>query len=642
VIRLTVQSYNGAPLPQSLSAQFDELGGTVGRADNNQLVLPDPERSISRVHAQVVYRNGGFALIDRGSNPVLINGRPLGNGVEGPIKDGDQLQVGGYLIQVAAAVKAAGASSADSFGDPFADLGGGAFGAAFGGAPAAAPRAPSAAPTSGLGAPATFSLDAFGGPPAGGSKSDPFGGLFGGGASPSASAHAGQASSASSAPSAGGIPDDWDPFAPDPVSSKPQDLAQQLGGNHLGLELGGGAPAPLIPGMGDLGGGKANTSSSIDAMFGLSSSGSDPLANSILAPAAMAPNMANHVDPMRSLNSVNAGSATAAPDNVSALNQPFLEAPMQRAPLAPPAAPAKGAVLSWDEAPGTSERTVIRSSAASRAARAAAIPAATPATTPSPAMPAGPAATLGDAPFDLTLPVGTGGLPPAAQAAAAAPLAPPVAHVPPAVAQPAATVPGAPVDHAALIQALREGLNMPGLPMQALTPDFMRLMGQLLNEAAGGTVDLLVARQTLKKEVQAEVTMISTKGNNPLKFSPSAEVALNYLLNPPARGFMPAQQAMRDAYNDLRAHQVAFVAGVKSALEGVLKRFDPEVLEGKLTQKSVLSTLLPSSRKAKMWDVFMELYGQISTEAQEDFHELFGEEFRRAYNEHIQQLKRNG
>jgi len=425
------------------------------------------------------------------------------------------------------------------------------------------------------------------------------------------------------------------------VSSKPQDLAQQLGGNHLGLELGGGAPAPLIPGMGDLGGGKANTSSSIDAMFGLSPSGSDPLANSILAPAAMAPNMANHVDPMRSLNSVNAGSATAAPDNVSALNQPFLEAPMQRAPLTPPPAPAKGAVLSWDEAPGTSERTVIRSSAASRAARAAA----TPAATPSPAMPAGPAATLGDAPFDLTLPVGAGGLPHAAPAAPAAPMAPPVAHVAPSAAQPTAMAtmaPGAPVDHAALIQALREGLNMPGLPMQALTPDFMRLMGQLLNEAAGGTVDLLVARQTLKKEVQAEVTMISTKGNNPLKFSPSAEVALNYLLNPPARGFMPAQQAMRDAYNDLRAHQVAFVAGVKSALEGVLKRFDPTVLEGKLTQKSVLSALLPASRKAKMWDVFMELYEQISTEAHEDFHELFGEEFRRAYNEHIQQLKRNG
>ncbi|RZL06033.1 MAG: FHA domain-containing protein, partial [Rubrivivax sp.] len=47
---------------------------------------PDPERTISRVHAQVAFRNGGFALIDRGSNPVLINGRALGNGAEAPLR----------------------------------------------------------------------------------------------------------------------------------------------------------------------------------------------------------------------------------------------------------------------------------------------------------------------------------------------------------------------------------------------------------------------------------------------------------------------------------------------------------------------------------------------------------------------------
>jgi FHA domain-containing protein len=600
VIKLTVQSYNAAPLPQSLAAQFDELGGTIGRADNNQLILPDPERSISRVHAQVVFRNGSFAIIDRGSNPVLINGRPLGNGVEGPIKHGDQLQIGGYAISVESAVRTAGGAgagaSADPFGDPFADLGGAAF--------ASAP--PAVFPSSG----------GFGAPPAQPSR-DPFG--F---ASPASA----PASSMGGGGAAGGIPDDWDPFAPDPVSSAPQDLARSLGGNHLGLEIGGAAPAPLIPGMGDMGGGKANTASSIDAMFGLGASGgADPFANSILAPAAMAPNMANHVDPMRSLNSVNAGSATAAPDQVSALNQPFMEAPMQRAqpPVAPMAslptssgvasdAPsaAKGAVLSWDDA-GTSERTVIRSSSKPR-------PAAPPQAAPAPSPLAANSTELTAVDFQVPMP------------AAAAP----------AMVSPVAS--GGPADHAALIQALREGLEMPGLPMQALTPEFMRLLGQLLHEAAGGTVDLLVARQTLKREVQAEMTMISTKGNNPLKFSPSAEVALNHLLNPPARGFMPAQQAMRDAYNDLRAHQVAFVAGVQSALEGVIKRFDPTVLEGKLTQKSVLASVLPGSRKAKMWDVFTELYGQISTEANEDFHELFGEEFRRAYDEHIKQLKRNG
>ena len=42
-----------------------------------------------------------------------------------------------------------------------------------------------------------------------------------------------------------------------------------------------------------------------------------------------------------------------------------------------------------------------------------------------------------------------------------------------------------------------------------------------------------------------------------------------------------------------------------------------------------------------MWDVFQELYQQISEEAADDFHELFGKEFLRAYEAHIEQLKKD-
>lgn len=728
MIKLTVQTYNGTPLPQALSAQFDELGGNIGRADTNQLVLPDPERSISRVHAQVVFRNGGYALVDRGSNPVLINGRSLGNGVEAPLAAGDQLQIGGYAIRVdvLAGGAAAGTHAGSGASDPFGDLGGMAFaapapgasrpvaaggfgvGAAGGGRPSAggagaASTDPMAAFGFGGGSPAPAG-DPFGfgapapAPSGGGFGGGSFGGGFGGGGAPSPAAPA---------PAAGGIPDDWDPFAPDPVSApKPQDLARSLGqSNSLGLELGGGANAPLIPGMGDLGGGKANTASSIDAMFGLGGGGGgggDPLANSVLAQASALPNMANHLDPMKSLNSVNVATATAAPDNTSALNQPFMEPPLKaKAPSAPVAAPvsppaaadaggAGSAVMSWDD--GAQEgRTVIRSKAklgdfdSFGTTGAARPPVAAPVAprASSSVAPAGPAA---QAPASASLdPLallgggaasGLGGLgsggggvldpldfsdlglgspasaPPAAPVAAtiSAPVAPPmvpsvaapaVASAAP-VAAPSASVPGGtPADQAALIAALREGLGMSTLPIQSLTPEFMKLLGQLVHESTKGTVELLVARAALKREIRAEVTMIVAKENNPLKFSPSVEVALNHLLSPPARGFMPPAPAMRDAYDDLRAHQFAFVAGMRAALEGVLKRFDPGVLEGKLTQKSVLASVLPGARKARMWDVFTELYSQISAEASDDFHELFGKEFLRAYEAHIDELQRD-
>ncbi|RZL08901.1 MAG: type VI secretion system-associated FHA domain protein TagH, partial [Rubrivivax sp.] len=608
--------------------------------------------------------------------------------------------------------------------------GGGGFGSGGFGAPAAA------AGGAGLDPMAAFGFSSSPAP-----AGDPFG--FGG--APAAPSPGARPSAAPApAPAAGGIPDDWDPFAPDPVSApKAQDLARSLGQTGaLGLELGGAAAGPLIPGMGDLGGGKANTASSIDAMFGLGATGgADPLANSVLAQASIQPNMANHIDPLRSLNSVSVASATAAPDNVSALNQPFMEAPMvptggkpaspppaPASPASPPATPsaAGSAVMSWDDGAQDS-RTVIRpkgagsklgdfdswgttSPPAAPAVSAPSVPAPAAAGRPAGMAPApasaassaagslDPLALMGGGPsvsdpLDFAglgsplsgsgvsppgLPTDAGGLfggdvgskapvaavpkpappPAAAHPSAAAPVASPrpapisvsPSH-PPARPAAAGTAPvaashggvpaGESADQAALINALREGLGMPALPVQSLTPEFMKLLGQLVHESTSGTVDLLVARAALKREIRAEVTMIVAKENNPLKFSPSVEVALNHLLSPPARGFMPPAQAMRDAYDDLRAHQFAFVAGMRAALEGVLKRFDPNVLEGKLTQKSVLSTLLPASRKAKMWDVFNELYSQISAEASDDFHELFGKEFLRAYEEHIDQLQRD-
>ncbi|HEY0956961.1 MAG TPA: type VI secretion system-associated FHA domain protein TagH, partial [Roseateles sp.] len=202
-----------------------------------------------------------------------------------------------------------------------------------------------------------------------------------------------------------------------------------------------------------------------------------------------------------------------------------------------------------------------------------------------------------------------------------------------------APVAAVPADQAALLAAFREGLGLPHLPAGGLTPEFMRLLGQIVHESARGTVDLLVARAALKREVRAEATMIVARENNPLKFSPTAEVALGHLLGPTVRGFIEPQKAMRDAFDDLRAHQLAFLAGMRAALEGLLQRFDPSVLEARLTQKSVLSSLLPAARKAQLWSVFQQEYQQIAGELSDDFHQVFGREFLRAYEAQLDALQ---
>jgi FHA domain-containing protein len=182
-------------------------------------------------------------------------------------------------------------------------------------------------------------------------------------------------------------------------------------------------------------------------------------------------------------------------------------------------------------------------------------------------------------------------------------------------------------------------LGQTTLGVQTLDPAFMRLVGELLREATQGTVDLLVARAEIKREVRAQATVIMAKENNPLKFSPSGEAALGHLLGPPVRGFMAPAKAMRDAFDDLRAHQLAFLSGMRAAMEGLLSRFDPAALEGRLTQKSVLQSLLPGARKAQLWAVFQQEYAQIAREAGDDFQDLFGREFLRAYEAQIDALK---
>jgi len=176
------------------------------------------------------------------------------------------------------------------------------------------------------------------------------------------------------------------------------------------------------------------------------------------------------------------------------------------------------------------------------------------------------------------------------------------------------------------------------LRIDALTPALMLLTGQLLRESLRGAVELLVARAALKREMRAEMTMIVARENNPLKFSPSVEVALQHLLSPPSPGFMAPAPAVRDAFNDLRAHQLGVMAGMKSALEGVLHRFDPQQLEAKLVHRSAISSLIPATRKARLWESFQQLFDQLSGEAQDDFNELFGKAFLQAYELQLDRL----
>src|SRR5687767_9066122 len=110
MMRVEVSAFGAGAPERPLAAEFDEMGGSIGRADGNTLVLPDAHRYISRTQASIRFHGGTYLLRDAGSaTPTYVNDNAVGNGNEVALNDGDELRIGEYTLRVSI-VQAAGAS----------------------------------------------------------------------------------------------------------------------------------------------------------------------------------------------------------------------------------------------------------------------------------------------------------------------------------------------------------------------------------------------------------------------------------------------------------------------------------------------------------------------------------------------------
>jgi type VI secretion system FHA domain protein len=190
-------------------------------------------------------------------------------------------------------------------------------------------------------------------------------------------------------------------------------------------------------------------------------------------------------------------------------------------------------------------------------------------------------------------------------------------------------------DDGAVIAAFLRGVALSDAKLTDPEKTLERI-GAAVRASVTGLRQTLMARASIKDEFRIEQTMIRPSGNNPLKFSLDDDDALATLLGLGRRGGMPADEAIAEAFDDLRMHELATISAMQAAVRVLLAQFAPEIIEQKAGGGGL--QIHPAQKKAKAWDAFGQLHRSVTQALSDDFDSVFGKAFARAYEQAIEKL----
>lgn len=664
-LELVVLSYNGqalaAPLCRALDAPV-----SVGRGSDNDLALNDPERLISRHQARLSMGLSGAVDITNlsSSSSLFINGNELAPGRTCTMSPSDQLLIGRYVLGLRTASAPAPApfvappsSTAATIPD---DL---LFGPPAAAATPPAPAPPPAAPPR----PAASAIPATSPPPA------PIATPAAARPAPPKPVPVPPAMPMASKPKpAQQIPDDFDVFSPPAPMSAPtltgfsapfgevsiEDSSEKARVNEVFSELQVLQPDVLgetpeearqrnrmldvdnrnkIDPMQLFGGGSdaGNASVSLDHGLEIDSLFVVPSLAGSEAAAAMPPMPALPTAPAPAQPQAFAGPRPSSGSAAAA------EQMMADLLGSGPAVDPSNSITTFDnlpvlDAPPAALNLDALAQMPPPPQRPAPLPAAAPVRAEAPVRP--------PAPAPIPPPTAVAAPPPAAArpATPAAPRpAPPVAAPAPPAPAPTTAAPAAATDAdtaAILRAAFARGCGIDVNHVADFTPQAMEVLGRIVAAMTSGTIRLMHGRSSTKHEMRANVTIIATDGNNPLKFAPDGAAALTQLLGRGSPGFMPPLRAIDDAFDDLSAHQVGLLAGSRAAMYDVAQMLGPDRFLARAGEKSGLETMMPAKHKARLWDLYESGYQEMVGEAREEFENLFQRAFARAYELEIDRI----
>jgi type VI secretion system protein ImpI len=164
----------------------------------------------------------------------------------------------------------------------------------------------------------------------------------------------------------------------------------------------------------------------------------------------------------------------------------------------------------------------------------------------------------------------------------------------------------APISPGEFMQRFASGAGVSPQALATQDPGaFAEALGGLMRLIAEELKGLLAARAESKRIARStNQTMIQAQDNNPLKFSPTVDDALQLIFGQPRSGYLDARRAFDESFRDLKAHQIKTYSAMQHALKMLVEDLDPQAIAEATAQDGGIGGLI-GSRKAKMWEAYV-------------------------------------
>ena len=190
----------------------------------------------------------------------------------------------------------------------------------------------------------------------------------------------------------------------------------------------------------------------------------------------------------------------------------------------------------------------------------------------------------------------------------------------------------------ACLQAFLKGVGVTEVNESFLgSVNWWEQLGQAFGQSLAGVLAVMRERSQVKRRFRVNQTTFEQKENNPLKFSASVDDAFYNLFNRQGASFMPARQAIAEAFSDISQHEAAIIAGAHGAMVGMLHNLSPEKLEVQERTVGFVDKLNPAKQQARCWSRYKQAHQDAINEIQRQQKSGLNDDFIAAYEAYLRQ-----